>query len=137
VSGDTQAPASVALIADAGAVLALRGPNGAGDSTLVGILTRALAPDAGSARLAGCDVVHGATAARSAIGLRRRFVAIGSLANGLVDEAKSVVLPVRTKLANGLVDEAKSVVLPVRTKRTDPHRAKSKSGDSSETRGKR
>jgi len=118
VSGDTQAPASVALIADAGAVLVLPGPNGAGNTTLVEILTTALAPDAGSARLAGFDVVHGARAARSAIGLRRRFVAIGSLANGLVDEAKSVVLPVRTK-------------------RTDHHGAKSKSGDSSETRGKR
>jgi ABC-type branched-subunit amino acid transport system ATPase component len=118
VSGDTQAPASVALSADAGAVLALPGPNGAGNTTLVGILTRALAPDAGSAWLAGFDVVHGAASAHSAIGLRRRLVAIGSLASGLVDEAKSVLVPVRTK-------------------RTDHHRAKSKSGDTSETRGKR
>ena len=49
---------------------------------------------------------------------RRRFVGIGSLADGLVDEAKSVILLVRTK-------------------RTDHRRAKSKSGDSSGTRGKR
>jgi ABC-type branched-subunit amino acid transport system ATPase component len=110
VSGDAQAPAGVALSADAGAVLALPGPNGAGNTALV--------PDAGSARLAWSDVVHGAAATRSAVGLRRWFVAIGSLANGLVDEAKSVILPVRTK-------------------RTDHQRAKSKSGDSSETRGKR
>jgi len=118
VSGDTQAPAGVALSADAGAVLALPGRDGAGNTTLVRISSTALAPDAGSARLAGFDVVHGAAAARSAIGLRRWSVAIGSLANGLVDEAKSVILPVRTK-------------------RTDHHRATSKSGDSSETRGKR
>ena len=118
VSGDTQAPAGVALSADAGAVLALPGRDGAGNTTLVRISSTALAPDAGSARLAGFDVVHGAAAARSTIGLRRWSVAIGSLANGLVDEAKSVILPVRTK-------------------RTDHHRATSKSGDSSETRGKR
>ena len=116
MSGDIQAPAGVALSADAGAVLALTGPDGAGNTTLVRISSTALAPDAGSARLAGFDV-HGAAAARSTIGLRRWSVAIGSLANGLVDEAKSVILPVRTK-------------------RTDHHRAKSKSGDSSETRGK-
>jgi ABC-type Na+ transport system ATPase subunit NatA len=118
VSGDTQAPAGVALSADAGAVLAPPGPNRAGNNMLVRIPTTALAPDAGSARRAGFDVVHDAAAVRSATGRRRRFVAIGSLANGLVDEAKSVILPVRTK-------------------RTDHHRAKSKSGDSSETRGKR
>ena len=118
MSGDTQAPAGVALSAGALAVLARRGLNGAGNTPLVRIPSTALAPDAGSARLAGFDVAHGATAARSAIGLRRRFVAIGSLANGLVNEAKSVILPVRTK-------------------RTDHHRAKSKSGDSSETGGKR
>jgi ABC-type Na+ transport system ATPase subunit NatA len=117
VSGDTRAPAGVALSADAGAVLALPGPSGAGNTTLVRISTTAPAPDAGSARLAGFGVVHGAASARSAIG-DRPFVAVGSLANGLVDEAKCVILPVRTK-------------------RTDHHRAKSKSGDSSETRGKR
>jgi ABC-2 type transport system ATP-binding protein len=117
-SGDTQAPAGVALSADAGAVLTLPGPNGAGNTTLVRILTTALARDAGSARLAGSDVVRDAAAARSVIGLPRRFSAIGSLAKGLVHEARSVVAPVRTK-------------------RTDHHRAKSKSGDSSETRGKR
>ena len=117
-SADTQAPAGAALSAHAGAVLALRGPDGAGNTILVRILTTALAPDAGSARLAGFDVVHDATAARSATGLRRRFVAIGSLAYRLVDEAKSVILPVRTK-------------------RTDHHRANSISGDSSETGGKR
>jgi ABC-type Na+ transport system ATPase subunit NatA len=118
VSGDTRAPAGVALSADAGAVLALPDPSGAGNTTLVRISSTAPAPDAGSARLAGFGVVHGAASARSAIGLGRRFVAVGSLANGLVDEAKCVILPVRTK-------------------RTDHHRAKSKSRDSSETRGKR
>ena len=117
VSDDPQAAAAVALSGDA-RVLALTGPNGAGSTTLVRIPTTALAPDARFARLAGFDVVHGAAAARSAIGLRRRYVAIGGLANGLVDEAKSVVLLVRTN-------------------HTDRHRAKSKSRDSSETGGQR
>jgi len=52
VFGDAQAPAGVAFSANAGAVLALPGPNGAGNATLVRIPTTALAPDARSARLA-------------------------------------------------------------------------------------
>ena len=55
-SGDTQAPVRVAFSADAGAVLAPQGPNSVGNTTLVWILTTALAPDAGSARLADFDV---------------------------------------------------------------------------------
>jgi hypothetical protein len=69
-------------------------------------------------RLAGFDVVRDAAAVRSVIGLPRRFAAIGSLAKGLVDEARSVLVPVRTK-------------------RTDHHRAKSKSGDTSESSDRR
>ena len=99
-------------------MLAPPGPNGAGNTTLVLIPTTALAPDAGSARLAGFGVADDAAAARSATGLRRWFIAIGSVANGLVDEGKSVVLPVRTN-------------------RTGHDRAKSKSGDSTQTRRKR
>jgi ABC-2 type transport system ATP-binding protein len=53
----------------AGTVFALLGPNGAGKSTTVKILTTLSRPDAGSARVAGSDVVADPDAVRHAIGL--------------------------------------------------------------------
>ncbi len=49
----------------AGEVFGLLGPNGAGKSTTVGILTTTIAPTAGTARLAGFDVVRQPIQARS------------------------------------------------------------------------
>jgi ABC-type multidrug transport system ATPase subunit len=60
--GSTQALAGVDLVAEEGRVLALLGPNGAGKTTLVRILATLLKPDAGHARVAGCDVVADAPA---------------------------------------------------------------------------
>jgi hypothetical protein len=84
----------------------------------VRILTTAPAPDAGPVRPAGFGVLRDAAAVRSVIGLPRRFAAIGSLASGLVDEARPVLVPVRTK-------------------RTDHDRATAKSGDISESSDRR
>jgi ABC-2 type transport system ATP-binding protein len=53
----------------AGTVFALLGPNGAGKSTTVKILTTLSRPDAGSARVAGHDVLADPDAVRHAIGL--------------------------------------------------------------------
>src|SRR4051794_4635386 len=53
----------------AGTVFALLGPNGAGKSTTVKILTTLSRPDAGSARVAGHDVLADPVAVRHAIGL--------------------------------------------------------------------
>jgi len=53
----------------AGTVFALLGPNGAGKSTTVKILTTLSRPDAGSAHVAGHDVLRRADAVRHAIGL--------------------------------------------------------------------
>jgi len=51
-----------------GAVLGLLGPNGAGKSTTVKILATLSEPDAGTARVAGYDVVTQAASVRRAIG---------------------------------------------------------------------
>ncbi len=80
--GETQALAGVDLTAETGRVLALLGPNGAGKTTLVRILTTLLAPDAGSARVAGLDVVRDAPKVRSMIGLSGQFAAIDDLLTG-------------------------------------------------------
>src|SRR4249919_3383566 len=47
-----------------GEVFGLLGPNGAGKSTTIGMLTTAIAPTAGNARLAGFDVQKDPLAAR-------------------------------------------------------------------------
>ena len=48
-----------------GEVFGLLGPNGAGKSTTVGMLTTTIVPTAGTARLAGHDVVRSPLLARS------------------------------------------------------------------------
>jgi ABC-2 type transport system ATP-binding protein len=57
-------------------VLGLLGPNGAGKTTAVRILTTLLRPDAGSARVAGLDVVRDAAVLRSRIGLAGQYAAV-------------------------------------------------------------
>ena len=59
-----------------GTVLGLLGPNGAGKTTTVRILTTLLRPDAGSARVAGLDVVRDAQAVRRLIGLSGQYAAV-------------------------------------------------------------
>ena len=53
----------------AGTVFALLGPNGAGKSTTVRVLTTLSRPDAGTATVAGIDVLRAPDAVRRAIGL--------------------------------------------------------------------
>src|SRR3989338_1274393 len=66
----------VDLVVEPGSVTALLGPNGAGKTTLVRILTTLLHPDAGTARVAGFDVVGSADALRSHIGLSGQNAAV-------------------------------------------------------------
>src|ERR1700722_18088950 len=60
----------------AGSVLGLLGPNGSGKTTAVSILSTALRPDAGRARVCGLDVVHDAAAVRAMIGFAGQFAAV-------------------------------------------------------------
>jgi ABC-2 type transport system ATP-binding protein len=81
--GDVQALAGVDLDAARGSVLGLLGPNGAGKTTVVRILTTLLKPDAGTARVAGLDVVTEATELRHRIGLAGQYAAVDENLTGL------------------------------------------------------
>jgi ABC-2 type transport system ATP-binding protein len=74
--GNVRALCGVDFAARAGSVLGLLGPNGAGKTTAVRILTTLLAPDGGTARVAGLDVVEDAAALRAKIGLAGQYAAV-------------------------------------------------------------
>ena len=59
-----------------GSVLGLLGPNGAGKTTAVSILATLVEPDAGTARVAGADVVAQPREVRRRIGLSGQFAAV-------------------------------------------------------------
>ncbi|KUN00885.1 ABC transporter [Streptomyces yokosukanensis] len=59
-----------------GTVCGLLGPNGAGKTTAVRLLATLLRPDAGSARIAGHDLVREAAAVRSRIGVTGQYASV-------------------------------------------------------------
>ncbi len=81
--GSVHALAGVDLEVAPGTVLGLLGPNGAGKTTIIRILTTLLRPDAGSARVAGLDVVEDAAALRERIGLAGQYAAVDENLTGL------------------------------------------------------
>jgi ABC-2 type transport system ATP-binding protein len=80
--GAVEALAGVDLEVAAGKVLGLLGPNGAGKTTMVRILATLLPPDAGTARVAGLDVVGQAAAVRRVVGLSGQFAAVDGYLTG-------------------------------------------------------
>jgi ABC-2 type transport system ATP-binding protein len=81
--GDVQALAGVDLQVARGSVFGLLGPNGAGKTTIVRILTTLLSPDAGTATVAGYDIVREATELRQRIGLAGQYAAVDENLTGL------------------------------------------------------
>jgi ABC-2 type transport system ATP-binding protein len=80
--GETRALRGVDLRVPEGGVVALLGPNGAGKTTLVRILSTLIEPDAGSARVAGFDVVKQPVAVRRCIGTAGQYAAVDETLTG-------------------------------------------------------
>jgi ABC-2 type transport system ATP-binding protein len=81
--GAVRALVDVDLEVATGSVLGLLGPNGAGKTTIIRILTTLLRPDAGTARVAGLDVVRDAARLRERIGLAGQYAAVDENLTGL------------------------------------------------------
>jgi ABC-2 type transport system ATP-binding protein len=81
--GKVQALDGADLAVAEGAICALLGPNGAGKTTAVHVLATLTKPDAGSARVAGHDVVREARQVRAAIGLAGQHAAVDDDLTGL------------------------------------------------------
>jgi ABC-2 type transport system ATP-binding protein len=80
--GATPALAGLDLEVGHGEILGLLGPNGAGKTTTVRVLTTLLRPDAGSAAVAGYDVVGEAGRVRRLIGLTGQYAALDECLTG-------------------------------------------------------
>ena len=74
--GDVVALAGLDLHVPEGTILGLLGPNGAGKTTAVSILTTLIRPDAGTATVAGADVLSSPGRVRKRIGLSGQFAAV-------------------------------------------------------------
>ncbi|MGH8310712.1 MAG: ATP-binding cassette domain-containing protein, partial [Steroidobacteraceae bacterium] len=74
--GEVTALDGLDLVVQKGTVLGLLGPNGAGKTTAVRILTTLLKPDAGSASVAGIDLLREPERVRERIGLSGQTAAV-------------------------------------------------------------
>jgi ABC-2 type transport system ATP-binding protein len=72
----------VDLAIEQGSVLGLLGPNGAGKTTLIRILATLVRPDAGSATIAGHDLLSDPSGVRHAISLTGQFTAVDEVLTG-------------------------------------------------------
>jgi ABC-2 type transport system ATP-binding protein len=80
--GDIRAVDGIDLRVEPGEIYGFLGPNGAGKSTTVHMLTTLLPPTAGTARVAGFDIVKEGPRVRSAIGAALQEAALDNLLTG-------------------------------------------------------
>ncbi|HEY6609000.1 MAG TPA: ATP-binding cassette domain-containing protein [Candidatus Limnocylindria bacterium] len=80
--GDTHALAGLDFDAKEGTILGMLGPNGAGKTTAVRILTTLTHPDAGSATVAGIDVLRHPRDARASFGVAGQYAALDEVLTG-------------------------------------------------------
>ncbi|WDF36963.1 ATP-binding cassette domain-containing protein [Streptomyces sp. T12] len=74
--GEVHALRGLDLAVAEGTICGVLGPNGAGKTTAVRLLTTLLRPDAGSARVAGHDLVREAAAVRHRIGVTGQYASV-------------------------------------------------------------
>ena len=80
--GDVKALNGIDLVVPRGKVVGLLGPNGSGKTTTVRILATLLKATAGSAKVAGFDVVKQADDVRRSIGLTGQYAAVDEFLTG-------------------------------------------------------
>jgi oleandomycin transport system ATP-binding protein len=80
--GPTKALDGVDLEVRQGTVLGVLGPNGAGKTTLVRVLSTLVQPDAGTARVAGFDVLKQPRQLRRVIGLTGQYASVDEKLSG-------------------------------------------------------
>jgi len=80
--GSTTVLDGVDLTVPAGHIVALLGPNGAGKTTLIRILATLLRPDAGTATVAGHDLLADPIGVRRAISLTGQYAAVDDMLTG-------------------------------------------------------
>ena len=80
--GSTRVLRGVDIQVEEGEIFALLGPNGAGKTTIINILSTLLHPDAGSARVAGFDVVREYREVQRRISLTGQSAAVDELLTG-------------------------------------------------------
>ena len=80
--GATHALRGLDLSAAEGTILGVLGPNGAGKTTAVRILTTLIRPDAGSATVAGVDVLRRPNEARRRIGVAGQYASVDEVLTG-------------------------------------------------------
>jgi ABC-2 type transport system ATP-binding protein len=80
--GETHALRGLDLSAAEGTILGVLGPNGAGKTTAVRILTTLTHPDAGSATVAGIDVLKDPSAVRQQVGVAGQYASLDELLTG-------------------------------------------------------
>ena len=80
--GETHALRGLDLSATEGTVLGVLGPNGAGKTTAVRVLTTLTHPDAGTATVAGIDVLRNPDAVRASIGVAGQYASLDELLTG-------------------------------------------------------
>ncbi|GGB46852.1 daunorubicin resistance protein DrrA family ABC transporter ATP-binding protein [Flexivirga endophytica] len=79
---DVKAVDGVSLRVPEGSVLGVLGPNGAGKTTTVRMLTTLIRPDAGTATVAGADVLRDPQAVRRQIGVSGQYAAVDEYLTG-------------------------------------------------------
>jgi ABC-2 type transport system ATP-binding protein len=106
--GELTAVDRLNLVVAQGTIFGLLGPNGAGKTTVIKMLTTLLRPSAGTARVAGFDVLAAPRAVRRRIGYMPQLLSADGALSGVENLRLSAVLygvppgEVRTRVAEAL-----------------------------------